>query len=157
MNLTPEQLQALAHRTSSRYRHGEEFPYQFNEMGIDDFATKLFAEFDKMQDSRIAELMVEVEFLKDSVLIAEADAKYWSNTYSNWVETDVAAKKLIELGDKFYDLEDNLYKLALQNHCLREAISVRKSLSPLLKEEMEALSQPNTASKILAKGNVVTQ
>ena len=33
----------LAHRTCNRYKHGDEWPYQFTEQGVIDFATSLIA------------------------------------------------------------------------------------------------------------------
>ena len=39
--LAPE----LAHRTCNRYKHGDEWPYQFTEQGVIDYATRLIAAY----------------------------------------------------------------------------------------------------------------
>ena len=44
--LAPE----LAHRTCNRYKHGDEWPYQFTEQGVIDFATRLIAAYTDGQE-----------------------------------------------------------------------------------------------------------
>lgn len=68
-------------------------------------------------------IRARVAELEASVAVEAANGKHWAAAYSKWVQTDEAAKKLIEQEERIAGLESALAKSASRESALVEKLT----------------------------------